>query len=202
VSNYVKIQAEMFFESGECATQGCINGNELDNVTIRTTAKVTRVELLDLADPNAFTDCLFVDGGNPTGSGSLFYCFATIPWTSLISWDLADFNLYRLTSQGPSPGFFLDPAVVAGGTHPNTIGDTSGTPAVAAVVDCRGLPSAAPVRWALDVPLNGPCYIDTEYSLTICSARGKISNNAAYQDDQGLVMPDGTIFKDVFCPTN
>jgi hypothetical protein len=200
---------EMHFESGECATEGCVNANELDNVTIRCSAAVDRLEVMDLHNsPNDFAGigACASEGGQPgpfnAATDTQFHCFTNLLFeTDLHSWVITDFKMFRLTSAGPPPPFIDGPGVFDGGAHPNTVPGTSDIRTVAASVDCRGLPSSAPLRWGMERSQNGPCHDDTEYGITICSPAGKNLNNANYQDDAGATMANDVVFKDVFCPT-
>jgi ribosomal protein L24E len=194
----VQIQVEMFFESGECATQGCVDGDARDNTTIRTSSLVSRVrdwEITDLANCGS-------QGGTPSViSATESYCIFPIDFNDLTKWAISDFDLYRLFSSGLPPDWYRTPSIKGPGEYPNTISSTSSRNAVAAAVDCATMPSAAPLRWVWERPQQGPCYQDTEFNVEMCSPAGKSLSNNLYGNAGGETLPSDAIFKDVFCPT-
>lgn len=195
----------MHFESGECATEGCVNQHPLDNVTMRMSTDVQRVEFMEVGQNFAGVTQCQTEGGSPSNFNqavTTFYCFKDLPFeTDLINWDINDFKIYRLLTNGAPPPFFAGPGIFNGNEYPNTVPNTNSQRTVAAAVDCRGMPSAAPLRWSMDRSQNGPCFVDTEYGITLCSPSGKSLNNPDYRDINNNVMPSDTVFKDVFCPT-
>jgi hypothetical protein len=199
-SSPVKLQVEKFFESGECSTEGCVNLDPRDNVTIRMSTRVSRVEPFEFSGANV--GACSGEGGTPTpDTQTVWQCVIAQDWDDLTNWAIGDFNLYRLISNGFPPPFLEGPVKAGPGVYPNTVSATSNIEVIAAAVDCTGLPSAAPLRWVENRPTDGPCLFDQEYQITICSAPGKANNNANYQDVNGGILADDSIFKDVFCPT-
>jgi hypothetical protein len=193
------LQVEMHFESGECATEGCVNDDALDNVTIRMSSSVAKVKAVETSELGQCAS----DGGTPTPSGQSFFCFFFLAFTDLHRWDISDFTIFRLTANGPPPGFHVSPDIFPANTYPNTVATTQSRASVAAAVNCEGLPSAAPLRWTwLRKADQGPCYFDPELNnFELCSPAGKDLNNEDYSDISGAVLPTDAIFKDVFCPT-
>jgi len=158
-------------------------------------ARVRRTELITFAE---LQQCFDVQG-TLDFPGGVPYCTSSIPINETTLWDIPDFNIYRLTSAGVAPDFTIPPGIFETDEYPNQDG---GIRAVAASLDCRGLPQSSPFRWVWEVPLNGPCYFDTEYGLELCSPGGIIDNNANYQNPSGGVMPNGAVFQNVFCPSS
>src|SRR5690606_8058750 len=74
--------------------------------------------------------------------GSEFYCIYLLnPATQLSHYSLSEFDLFRLTTQGPPPAFYAAPEVRGPNEFPNTRIDTDDRPAIAAAVNCTSIPS-------------------------------------------------------------
>jgi len=163
-------------------------------------AKVSYVTLIPIAD---FMVCFLASGRFPTFAfEGFFHCFFFIPFDELNNWNMTEFDIYRRTSLGTAPPFFVAPGIFPGGTYPNTVSASDGLDTVAAAVDCDGLPPAAPLRWVWEKQIDGICSFVADYhNREICSAQGINRNNDQYQSATGEVMLPYYINYDVFCPS-
>lgn len=171
----------MYFESGECVTQGCTDLDPRDNHTMRMSAKVSFVEPITMTNEE-ITACA-IGGGTPVfvPPASMF-CFTQIQFSDLLNWNITEFSVYRHENFGTAPGFFAAPKVTGPGEYPNTVSATSGLTVVAAAVDCNGLPSAAALRWVWEKQFDGICYFSPSYQRILCSKQGVNRNNNKYFD--------------------
>lgn len=199
----IAIQAAMYTASGQCVTDGCVNAHPSDPTTIRVAFGIERTLVLNAANPTDIPTCLSLPGGGVgfNAATSQLLCVSNIATADATDWSPSDFTLNRLTSNGPSPGFEIEPVVTAPGVHPNTISPSRLLTSLAALVNCSGLAPSSPLRWTMRYS-GGPCYIDPLFpGYSTCSPGGIFSSNQDYTDQDGNTMGIEDVYRDIFCPT-